>query len=135
MKNCSWEAASGRMRFQSSGERPADGAQEREELVKKRRLTANLERMYAPAPTPTPITVRKLNKEESACWSLDTFPNKDVFPQNEGLQNTTPLRKANRALKFDAASPQEHMRCVMSEPVAFSRFSSLLQHSEIMHVR
>lgn len=32
---------------------------------KKKTLTVNLERMYAPAPTPTPITVRKLPEKIS----------------------------------------------------------------------
>lgn len=37
------------------------------ELRQKMTLTENLERMYAPAPTPTPITVRKLTEGQNHC--------------------------------------------------------------------
>lgn len=39
-------------------------------MLKKKELTVNLERMYAPAPTPTPITVRKLTEGENKLIAL-----------------------------------------------------------------
>lgn len=48
--------------------------------AQKTALTENLERMYAPAPTPTPITVRKLTEEQNnflinvrSCYVTETW--------------------------------------------------------------
>ena len=43
----------------------ADSVTQSDSSDKEMMLTVNLERMYAPAPTPTPITVRKLAEGDS----------------------------------------------------------------------